>query len=48
MDDYERLGLIRYDPNNSDDSIEDFEEIADVIYVDTDSICIKEDDNNGC
>lgn len=48
MDDYERLGLIRYDPNNSDNSIEDFEEIADVIYVDTDSIYFKkEDDNNG-
>lgn len=46
---YERLGLIRYDPNRSDENIEDFKEIADIIYVDTDSIKIeKEDDNNGC
>lgn len=50
MDDiYERLGLIRYNPNKSDESVEDFKEIADIIYVDTDSIKIKkEDDNDGC
>lgn len=50
MDDiYERQGLIRYDPNQADENIEGFTEIADAIYVDTDSIKIeKEDDNNGC
>ena len=50
MDDiYEKLGLIRYDPSKADESVEDFMEIADIIYVDTDSIkIVKEDDNNGC
>ena len=50
MDDiYEKLGLIRYDPSKADENIEDFKEIADIIYVDTDSIkIVKEDDNNGC
>lgn len=50
MDDiYERLGLIRYDPSKADESVEDFKEIADIIYVDTDSIKIKkEDDKDGC
>ena len=50
MDDiYERLGLIRYDPSKEDESAEDFTEIADIIYVDTDSIKIeKEGDEDGC
>lgn len=49
MDDiYKRLGLIRYDPSRADESVEDFKEIADIIYVDTDSIKIeKEGDADG-
>lgn len=46
MDDiYERLGLIRYDPSRADESVEDFKEIADIIYVDTDSIKIEKEDD---
>ena len=42
---YERLGLIRYDPSKADTSVADFKEIADIIYVDTDSIKIKKEES---